>query len=204
MGRAVTAWLLSARVVRYEVEPLDGGSPFPAGCFRWSCAHWWVPLMGGHDAKHFRVGISAAYHDSAEALDVDFVTDDDILVDRIESGECVEFSVGTGIRRGNPTMSELFEVTTCIWPSRGKCPGTGVLALRPLRDDEHELAEMLALSSAIPAPVAARQPRRRLFRRPKQVLAPPPAIATSVESRERYGVLREFDPIAYWSARANE
>ena len=86
--------------------------------------------------------------------------------------------------RGNRfTGGELFEVKLIRPPNSGACPDTGIIAApRPATADELE---------------RVRWHERTMTGNPVEVVRPHGA-----EVRERYGVRREFDPIAYWAGKA--
>jgi hypothetical protein len=123
---------------------------------------------------------------------VDFLTDDGLLVDRIQCGELIEFSIGTKIR---PTENQLDHVAVLPPPARGACPGTGVLDLRPA-EPEFIAWSMPAPFSVVLPPRPGAPPWWRRFRRP----AP---VERRQDFLELYGERRDdYDPIEYWVNQA--
>lgn len=167
----MSTWRLKARVTRYNVN-IEGVS-FQHGDFARSTALWWVPLSGAHDARHLVYGTAVEYHDHEDALDIDFATDELFLIDAIQAGVPIEFSVNA---MPYPDYGkDLYEVTTCIPPSRGKCAGTGILALDPAPEYDDLIAGWRATT---PRPLG----------QPREATRP---CSAGRELRDRYGRPRD-------------
>lgn len=131
------AWAFSALVARYGIEV--EGHALEYGEFGLSLANWWLPLMGGHDARYLNCGIASRYDDSERGLVVDFVTADPWVEHSLFDGVPMEFSIGAGRHPALP-FAELYEITVVRPGHVARCPGTHVLpgSFRPASSVELE------------------------------------------------------------------
>ena len=169
-------------------------------------AKFWVPVVGDHHTKRWRVGLCCGYRDTADGwFECDWVTSDAYLVERLgENPAFLEFSVGVTWPVGGSVVTGRLDHIAAVEAElgRGACPGPRVTGLRVLADDEYpqHVGDVLTIPTTpidIPAAPSPTPKRRGWLRRRRESVE---KTDEKLRLLETLGAPRDdWDPLDFWA-----